>query len=328
MSPRGSDGGDEARIRIDVLGPLRLAVDGVPVEVPGPKRRALLALLAGGEGRSVATPTLIDALWASDPPDTARATLHSHVSRLRGHLGRHATKLAAADGGYHLALSDGELDAAQARQLLRAARSVTDHDPERAHGLLSDARELFRGPALAELRDLLDRFAGTATTRTLEAFHAYVAGEVANASGDASHAEAQYRRAVAAARSVGASFVDGIATVGLVSVHTATGRVPDALLGSRELIDHWERTGGWIQQWTTLRNLARLLATLGDDETALLLQLVADQAAESPGVVGTQTSVADRVAPSVIAQLRARAAATSRAQVLEVARHAIDRHLH
>lgn len=40
--------GADARpaLRVDLLGPLRLVVDGQPVDVPGPKRRALLALLA------------------------------------------------------------------------------------------------------------------------------------------------------------------------------------------------------------------------------------------------------------------------------------------
>ncbi|MDQ4092137.1 MAG: hypothetical protein M3143_01575 [Actinomycetota bacterium] len=33
-------------VRVDVLGPLRLVVDGEAVEVRGPKRRAVLALLA------------------------------------------------------------------------------------------------------------------------------------------------------------------------------------------------------------------------------------------------------------------------------------------
>ena len=40
-------------VRVDVLGPLRLLVDGRPVEVRGPKRRALLALLALAEGLSL-----------------------------------------------------------------------------------------------------------------------------------------------------------------------------------------------------------------------------------------------------------------------------------
>ena len=35
-------------VRVEVLGPLRLFVGDEVVEVPGPKRRAVLALLAAG----------------------------------------------------------------------------------------------------------------------------------------------------------------------------------------------------------------------------------------------------------------------------------------
>lgn len=40
-------------LRLDLLGPLRLVVDGQPVDLPGPKRRAVLALLALAGGRAV-----------------------------------------------------------------------------------------------------------------------------------------------------------------------------------------------------------------------------------------------------------------------------------
>src|SRR5687768_15185182 len=80
-------------VRVEMLGPLRLFVDDELVDVPGPKRRAVLALLAGAEGRAVATADLSDALWPAGVPDSARATLQSHVSRLRGHLGAAAVRL-------------------------------------------------------------------------------------------------------------------------------------------------------------------------------------------------------------------------------------------
>lgn len=70
-------------VRVDVLGPLRLVVGGDAVEVRGPKRRAILALLAMAEGRVVAVDHLVDALWPSEPPELGRAAVHSHVSRLR-----------------------------------------------------------------------------------------------------------------------------------------------------------------------------------------------------------------------------------------------------
>ena len=48
-------------VRVDVLGPLKLIVGDEVVEVPGPKRRALLALLAMADSRAVPTGDLFDA---------------------------------------------------------------------------------------------------------------------------------------------------------------------------------------------------------------------------------------------------------------------------
>ncbi|MGH9003917.1 MAG: AfsR/SARP family transcriptional regulator, partial [Acidimicrobiia bacterium] len=94
-------------LRVEVLGPLRLTVDGRPVEVPGPRRRAVLALLAMAEGRVVSTGELVDALWPAEPPESGARALHSHISRLRGHLGPAGDRLVRDANGYRLALGPG-----------------------------------------------------------------------------------------------------------------------------------------------------------------------------------------------------------------------------
>lgn len=111
-------------MRVEVLGPLRLVVDGTPVDVPGPKRRAVLALLALAEGRTVTVDHLLDALWPSEVPGSGRQALHTHVSRLRAHLGPAAPRLQTWRDGYRLGLGTDELDVTQARVLLARARTV------------------------------------------------------------------------------------------------------------------------------------------------------------------------------------------------------------
>lgn len=59
--------------------------------------------------------------------------------------------------------------------------------------------------------------------------------------------------------------------------------------GYRDLIDYWERTGSWVQQWTTLRNLAQLLRALGDEETAALLDAARRPRSDAPAVVQVST---------------------------------------
>ena len=51
----------------------------------------------------------------------------------------------------------------------------------------------------------------------------------------------------------------------------------DALLGYREVIDYFARTGNWTHLWVTLRNLADLLRQIGDDQPAALLDAAADR---------------------------------------------------
>jgi predicted ATPase len=134
--PDGEGGG--VQVRIDLLGPLHLVVEGTPVEVPGPRRRAVLALLAMAGGRVVSTDRLLDALWPAEPPDSGRRTLHSHISRLRGHLGPAAGRLVRDGNGYRLDLRAGELDVAEARTAEGPAAALA----------------LWRGVALDEFADV------------------------------------------------------------------------------------------------------------------------------------------------------------------------------
>jgi predicted ATPase/DNA-binding SARP family transcriptional activator len=143
-----------APVRLGLLGPLRLFVDGGIVDVPGPKRRAVLVLLALAEGRTVTVDHLVDALWPSEVPESGRQALHSHISRLRGHLGPAADRLQKRHDGYRLDLASDDLDVARARALLARARAGAERDPAGAFALLREAHALWRGPILADLTDI------------------------------------------------------------------------------------------------------------------------------------------------------------------------------
>jgi predicted ATPase len=138
-------------LRVEVLGPLRLTVDGRPVEVPGPRRRAVLALLAMAEGRVVSTGELVDALWPAEPPESGARALHSHISRLRGHLGPAGDRLVRDANGYRLALGPGELDVSDVRA--GAADGSHAADAERV-AALGRALRTWRGAALDEFAEV------------------------------------------------------------------------------------------------------------------------------------------------------------------------------
>jgi predicted ATPase/DNA-binding SARP family transcriptional activator len=148
-----SDNGKRA-LRVELLGPLRLLVDGVAVDVAGTKRRAVLALLAFAEGRAVASHHLVEALWPADAAESGRTALHNQVSRVRRHLGPTADRLQTAPAGYRLELGAEGLDVTEARALLTAATAIATHDPSQSYDLLRKAYGLWRGPVLADLIEI------------------------------------------------------------------------------------------------------------------------------------------------------------------------------
>jgi predicted ATPase/DNA-binding SARP family transcriptional activator len=153
-------------VRFAVLGPLE-AVDteGRPVAVGGSRLRALLAMLALDAGRTVPAETLVDGLWGAEPPDGAANALQSLVSRLRRALG--AAAIDSVAGGYRLATARDTVDAHRFGTAASAGRqALAAGDAARAAALLGDALALWRGPALADVRDA--PFAAAAADRLEE----------------------------------------------------------------------------------------------------------------------------------------------------------------
>ncbi|MDN5931938.1 MAG: hypothetical protein L0I24_12890 [Pseudonocardia sp.] len=236
----------------------------------------------------------------------ARAGLDLAGGRPESSYCRHAAAVAAlARGAY-----------AEAVEHCLLGERASSHPRHGFLGLASLASAYAGDPDAA--RTLHDRAvpaaAGSPSTR---GWVEYYGGEIENAVGRAAVAEEHYVRAIALARASGATFLLGVASVGLLSVRAAAGRVREALSGYREVIDHWATAGNWTHQWTTLRNLADLLRRLGDPGPATLIDAAADQAPDAPAVTPSPDAAARRPPGP----------APSRTQVLDVARQAIERHL-
>ncbi|QXG76603.1 winged helix-turn-helix domain-containing protein [Modestobacter sp. L9-4] len=142
---------DAVPLSVCLLGPV-VVRDGAghPVDVGGPRARALLARLALEPGRVVGLDTLVEAVWDADPPAAPGNALQALVSRLR----RAAPELSlrAQAHGYLLDLPADAVDAGRFETL--TARARAEADAARVVALLSEAEQLWRGPALADLRDL------------------------------------------------------------------------------------------------------------------------------------------------------------------------------
>lgn len=156
--------GNLAGMRIEVLGPVvAFADDGAPIELGGTRVRALLARLALAGGDVVSVDALLEALWGEHASvDTVNA-LHALVHRLRKALGE-AGAVERVARGYRLRVRAEQVNALRFEDLAkRGGRELAAGEVRRAAALLDEALALWRGDALADVRDI--PFAGTAGAR-------------------------------------------------------------------------------------------------------------------------------------------------------------------
>jgi DNA-binding SARP family transcriptional activator len=134
-----------------LLGPVELRrQDGTRVEVAGPKRRAVLALLCLEFGRSVPLERFFALLWGEDPPAQAKAALQGHVAALRKSLDGSPFTLRTRAPGYELTGDPGAVDALRFDALAARAAGLDD---AAASAVLEEALSLWAGAALADLPD-------------------------------------------------------------------------------------------------------------------------------------------------------------------------------
>ncbi|MFG2359179.1 BTAD domain-containing putative transcriptional regulator [Streptomyces sp. NPDC048521] len=140
-------------MRYRILGPTQAADDqGTPLPIGGRRLRTLLAALALRPGRTTTPDTLIDEVWADDPPQDAPAALQALIGRLRRALGRHT--VASTPGGYRLEATEDDVDLHVFQRLTHTGtKALADGDPATAHRTLTQALALWYGPALADLPD-------------------------------------------------------------------------------------------------------------------------------------------------------------------------------
>jgi YVTN family beta-propeller protein len=131
--------------------------DSVPLDVGGPKQRAVLALLLLRANEVVPRERLIDDLWGDAPPATARDTVKVYVGRLRRLLSPNGGSgpLESRRGGYVLSIDPEQIDFHRFNRLAeRGSDALAEGDARRAAVLLREALALWRGTPLADLVDV------------------------------------------------------------------------------------------------------------------------------------------------------------------------------
>ncbi|MCP5032770.1 MAG: AAA family ATPase, partial [Actinomycetia bacterium] len=134
----------------EILGPVTVTVDGIPVRLGGPRQVAVLARLLVDPGKIVSMDQLVDAVWDGDAPARPEVALRSYVSNLRRAIEPDRDRRAATsciesrNPGYCLAIDSEAVDAHRFERLISAARSTPKTGA--CHlDLASEACELWRG---------------------------------------------------------------------------------------------------------------------------------------------------------------------------------------
>ncbi|MFV2116495.1 BTAD domain-containing putative transcriptional regulator [Micromonospora sp. LOL_025] len=144
------------QVRFGVLGPV-VAWDGVgaPIDLKGPKHRAVLARLLVGRGRVVPVDRLVDDLW-EEPSPGAVGSVRTFVAALRRALEpqrppREPARLLVTEGpGYALRVAPDAVDAWRFEDEVAAASAAP---PQEALERLDRALRWWRGPAFAGIDD-------------------------------------------------------------------------------------------------------------------------------------------------------------------------------
>jgi DNA-binding SARP family transcriptional activator/tetratricopeptide (TPR) repeat protein len=146
-------------LRLEVLGPLAVWRDGLPVRLGPARQRAVLGLLAMEAGASLPRTAIADALWGDDPPATSATMIQAQVSRVRQLLGARRGPGGRAwvswDGSaYQLNLDGVQLDLSEFRELADRARRVAAQNQATGCGLYQRALRLWRGQPLEGVEEL------------------------------------------------------------------------------------------------------------------------------------------------------------------------------
>jgi tetratricopeptide (TPR) repeat protein len=132
------------------------------------------------------------------------------------------------------------------------------------------------------------------------AWSSFTLGE-ASASVDPTTALAALEAALAHATTVDSHFVAGVALVAIASTQASLGNLGEATTAYGRTIALWHQRGDWTHQWTTLRNVVRLVHHIGRHEQAAVL--LGAVTADGPGArpFGRASTELDQLADSIAA---------------------------
>ena len=138
-------------MRIAVLGPLLVVVDGRDVAITGGRLRSLLTQLALAAPHPVSPTSLAESVWPDEAPADVANALQSLVSRLRRALGDPGA-IRQSPAGYALAVDRADVDVHEFTRLARSAHAeLSSNRPDAGATHAEAALALWRGDPPDEL---------------------------------------------------------------------------------------------------------------------------------------------------------------------------------
>jgi DNA-binding SARP family transcriptional activator len=145
------------QLHISLLGTCAATSGDVPLDLGGPRQRAVLVVLVLARGEVVPVERITEAVWGDRPPADPAGALQAYVSHLRRRLQpgsaarSRSAVIVSAGRGYAVRLSPDAVDVWRFEKLLD--RSGTTTDAAATAQILGEALALWRGPPLAEWAD-------------------------------------------------------------------------------------------------------------------------------------------------------------------------------
>jgi DNA-binding SARP family transcriptional activator len=140
-----------------LLGPVEARTGDTVAALGGPRQRGVLAILLLHANQVVPSERLIDLIWGESAPPTAATALQGYVSQLRKVIepDRTAPSVIVTEGtGYVARVAPDQLDLSRFEQLVSRGRTeLAARRPREAADAFAEALALWRGPALANVRN-------------------------------------------------------------------------------------------------------------------------------------------------------------------------------
>ena len=127
------------------LGPITVEVDDREAKLGGLRQQMVLAVLLSRANQVVSQDSLIDAVWAGEPPEAARATLQSYIYNLRRSLG--ADAILRRGDGYLITVDTETFDVLAFEERVERGRRLIEADPDAARAALVDGLDMWFGVA-------------------------------------------------------------------------------------------------------------------------------------------------------------------------------------